>query len=514
MFKFAIAFAVLTATAWAHADGSISGWVKPMGYIETLHPVEISVLDPLTGEAIPGLSTINDEDGTYEISGIPEGDYKVLYDAIDDAKRHIDELSGNVMCDNGDCDRAALGKVVHIGTGNTTLNVTLTNGMWISGKVTDTERKPLPGVTVEFYDVDGNPYCCKRISDENGAWSKPVFWPQSYYAVARIAEPSDYQPRIYMDQPCSGCDVKETGTAIYVEYGGRPGINFKLPRVTADPAIQRQSVDAYQYSGSWYSPDRPGEGFIVQVLDQTGAKDEGVTVVVFWFTFTPDGGQAWMVGSGQISNGVANVTFEITNSASFGADFDPQKVTRKNWGSLRLDFLNCNDAHAEYAGDFGSGQLDLKRLTTIHGLGCPDAGGTGVSDNPVVSGAWYNPAQDGQGFIIEAIDETSVLAYWFTYDADGQQMWMLGVGNIEDNGSLEHVPMERAVGGRFGDAFDAESVVLESWGEVSFQFDTCDQASYRWEAPPPFGSGGFELARLTALRNIACQTAAETGSQK
>jgi hypothetical protein len=76
--------------------------------------------------------------------------------------------------------------------------------------------------------------------------------------------------------------------------------------------------------------------------------------------------------------------------------------------------------------------------------------------------------------------------------------------------------MERALGGRFGDAFDPDSVVLDSWGEVSFEFRDCDQASYRWEAPPPFGSGGFDLARLTALKNISCQTqtATESGNRK
>jgi len=495
-------------SAWAQADGTISGWVKPMGYIETLHPVEITVLDPVTGEAIPGLSTVNNEDGTYKISGIPEGDYKVLYDAIDEAARHIDELSGNVECDNGDCDRAALGKVVHIGNGTTTLNVTLVNGMWISGKVTDAARKPLPGVTVEFYDVDGNPYCCKRISDENGTWKKPVFWPQSYYAVARFAEPSSYQPRIYLDQPCSGCDVKATGSEIYVEYGGRSGINFTLPTVEADAAIARETVEARKFSGSWFNPDRPGEGFIVEVLDQPGLEGVGQTAVVFWFTFTPDGRQAWMVGSGQINEGIAEIKIEITDGASFGADFDPKLVNRKSWGSLRLDFLNCNDAQAEYAGTFGSGQLNLTRLTAINGLGCQDADNAEIGGNVILSGAWFNPARDGEGFIIERIDQTRVLGYWFTYDTDGHQMWMLGIGELDGDGLQVHIPMERASGGRFGDAFDPEKVTLENWGDLSFLFGACDEASYSWEAPPPFGSGGDQLTRLTELKSLSCPPAA------
>jgi len=506
MFRPAIALAFLSVVTLAHAGGSISGWVKPMGYIEPLHPVAVTVLDPETGEAIPGLTTVNQEDGTYEISDIPEGDYKVLYDAFDEAKRHIDELSGNVMCDNGDCDRAALGKVIHVSEGGkTTLNITLTEGMFISGKVKDDSGKPLAGVTVEFFDIDGNPHCCKRITDENGVYAKPVFWPRSYYASARFAEPSDYQPQIYMSQPCSGCDVVATGTPIFVEYGGRPNINFSLPTVAADPSVQHETVDAYRFSGSWYDPERPGEGFIVEVLEPAEPQGKEETVVIFWFTYTPDGRQAWMVGSGLLDNGVAEVAFEITGGASFGADFDAQQVVRKEWGSLRLEFLNCDDAQAQYAGNFGSGQLRLKRLTTIHGLGCSDASGTAGSGSAFVSGAWFNPAQDGQGFIAEAVEDNRVLVYWFTYDTNGEQMWMLGVGDVNDVGMQASIPMERASGGRFGDAFDPDSVVLESWGEVNFEFSACSQAFYDWEAPPPYGSGGYELRRLTLLKNLSCK---------
>jgi len=511
MFRSTIFLVILMSSAWARADGTISGWVRPMGYSDPLYPVAVQVLDPLTGEAIPGLNTVNHEDGTYEITDIPEGDYKVFYDAIDEAKRHIDELTGNVQCDNGGCDRATLGSIIHVGSGTTTLNITLTDGMWLSGKVIDAARKPLPGVTVEFYDIEGNPYCCKRVTDDKGTYSRPVFWPTSYYVVARLDEPSSYQPQIYGGQPCSGCDVKATGSPILVEYGGRSGINFTLPRIEADPAIARESVDPTAFSGSWFTPDREGEGFIVEILDPPDPENKELTAVVFWFTFTPDGRQAWMVGSGKVNGSVAEVDFEITDGASFGADFDPKLVNRTSWGSLRLDFLNCNDAQAEFAGTFGSGQMKLTRLTSIDGLGCQVTANGGSGGNARVSGAWFNPAQDGQGFIVERIDASRVLAYWFTYDADGHQMWMLGIGELESDGMMARILMEQASGGRFGDAFDPASVVLDNWGEVSLQFISCDEASYSWEAPPPYGSGGYELMALTRLKGLSCEPAAESG---
>jgi hypothetical protein len=234
--------------------------------------------------------------------------------------------------------------------------------------------------------------------------------------------------------------------------------------------------------------------------------------VVFWFTFTPDGHQAWMVGSGPIGDGVAEVKFEITDGASFGADFDSRLVTRKSWGSLRLEFLNCGEAQAEYGGAFGSGQLTLTRLTSIHGLGCGDADDAVASGSSAISGAWFNPGRDGQGFIFETIDETQVLGYWFTYDTEGRQMWMLGIGTLDEPGMQVQFPMQRASGGRFGDAFDPDSVVLDNWGEVSLRINACDDASYSWDAPPPYGAGGYDLSRLTALKNVSCQPGSEPGN--
>lgn len=63
----------MTLPALVHADGTISDWVRKHGNIYPLHPVAIEVLDPLTGAAVPGLRTVNNPDGTYELSGIPEG---------------------------------------------------------------------------------------------------------------------------------------------------------------------------------------------------------------------------------------------------------------------------------------------------------------------------------------------------------------------------------------------------------------------------------------------------------
>ncbi len=80
---------------------------------------------------------------------------------------------------------------------------------------------------------------------------------------------------------------------------------------------------------------------------------------------------------------------------------------------------------------------------------------------------------------------------------------LLGVGDLNDELKV-NMPMQSTFGGHFGDAFNEEDVIVEDWGNVTFQFGECDDASYTWEAPAPFHTGGYELSRLTALRNISC----------
>ncbi len=488
----------------AMAEGTIDGWVRVHGHAYPLHPVTVRVYDAATGEAVPGLVTENNPDGTYQITGVPNGEYKVHYDAHGEVSRYLDELAGSVYCDAAACDIANTGSVIVVNDDTRTLNANLLEGAIFGGRVVDGSSRPLEGVTVEFFDEHGEPYCCGRLTDENGRWQRPMYFPASYYVLARYADPSPFRPRLWADDDCSGCDVTATGSPIDIPYFvNYNGINIRLIEVGPDPSIEIRDVAQQKYSGSWFNPERDGEGFIVEVLDREGPGGVGQEVVVFWFTYTPDGEQAWMVGTGTLNGRVAEVEFEITEGASFGSLFSAADVVRERWGALRLEFLNCNHGHAQYAGAFGSGQLDVTRLSAIEGLDCGDPAGEVISGNPALSGAWFNPARDGQGFILEFTGESNLLAYWFTYGADGGQMWLLGLGNVDEEGNAS-VNMLQASGGRFGDRFNAEDVSLQAWGDVSFQFGACDDASYNWTAPQPYGSGGFNITRLTVLKNSDC----------
>jgi len=100
----------------------------------------------------------------------------------------------------------------------------------------------------------------------------------------------------------------------------------------------------------------------------------GGRVLVYWFTYDQQGQRRWLFGVGE--NRAGKLVFDdiqTTSGGILGPDFDPASVVFMPWGTLELD-LNCDSGTATYSSSeagFGAGVLNLVRLTTIEGLGCP-----------------------------------------------------------------------------------------------------------------------------------------------
>ena len=151
-----------------------------------------------------------------------------------------------------------------------------------------------------------------------------------------------------------------------------PNERQTLERLTRlpDAGCQTQNVaeGTGGLSGSWYNPQRIGEGLIVQVLGPSQA-------LVYWFTYDDNGSQAWIFGTGLLQDGRIRVDqAQISSGGLFGSDFDPATVQFSGWGQFELN-LECAAGSVDYHSSlpaFGSGHLDLIRLTTIAGLSCSD----------------------------------------------------------------------------------------------------------------------------------------------
>ena len=225
-------------------------------------------------------------------------------------------------------------------------------------------------------------------------------------------------------------------------------------------------------SGSWYDPAKTGQGYTIQVLSDEVA-------LLTWFTFDAQGNQLWMQGVGEIDS--ERMTFDELlrfEGPQFGPGYDPDDFASFPSGSLSIEFSDCNNAVAEFSGSdrLPADTLNITRLSFVAGFDCdsfsaPTLSGTIHSG---LSGAWFDASQNGQGWMVEVLNEDLVLIYWFTYDRQGNPKWMLGVGEIEENGFFIE-SMEAPVGGRFGPSFDPDEVQYPYWGVLGISHVQCNR---------------------------------------
>ncbi len=122
------------------------------------------------------------------------------------------------------------------------------------------------------------------------------------------------------------------------------------------------------------------------------------------------------------------------------------------------------------------------------------------------TGGWYDPSKNGQGFLLEIIksnNQKKALTTWFTFDTAGNQYWLIGVGEIQ-NQSI-HFDMMLPEGGRFGNAHDPDNMTNTYWGDVTFTFVDCNNGSVSWNPQiPDFSSGTMPITRSTVINNLNC----------
>jgi plastocyanin len=120
------------------------------------------------------------------------------------------------------------------------------------------------------------------------------------------------------------------------------------------------------FTGAWYDPTQSGHGLFVEVLPEN-------RILAWWFTFAPDGTQAWFGNVGTIAGDTATIDALRTEGGRWIPNFDPANVTQPAWGTLTLRFTDCNHGEVTFSSTvpgWGSGSMALTRLTQPAGLSC------------------------------------------------------------------------------------------------------------------------------------------------
>jgi predicted outer membrane repeat protein len=269
-------------------------------------------------------------------------------------------------------------------------------------------------------------------------------------------------------------------------------------------AVERAGAGAVSdgHSGAFFNASRDGEGTYVEILNDQ-------TAVVYTFTYRPDGsGPAWFIGVGRIE-GNAIVIDDLLRpvGTSFGEAFDPDDVVFSPIGGMSMVFPDCAAAspggNVAYSGEPGLGYEGLitraARLSNITGCGSetpnPRAG---------LSGSYYDPARDGEGIIVEWLTSGEVLVVFFTFDQDGNQLWLLGIGTPDGN-SVTMDALYASTYTRWGSGFVPAEVTISNWGSFSLTWTRCNGVSFEYSSTVPgFGSATRDYQRLSKLHNTEC----------
>ncbi len=118
------------------------------------------------------------------------------------------------------------------------------------------------------------------------------------------------------------------------------------------------------FTGSWYSPERSGEGYHIEILVDGRA-------VLQWYGFDPEGNKRWFIDdNGTVTETDTGIKINFdqvysTFGTVFGSEFNANDIYSEVWGSAEF-ILNCYDGSMTYQSNdaaFGSGGYDIEPLT-------------------------------------------------------------------------------------------------------------------------------------------------------
>lgn len=251
-------------------------------------------------------------------------------------------------------------------------------------------------------------------------------------------------------------------------------------------------------TGAWFDPAFEGAGFLVEVL----AEDQAL---VYWFTYDDSGAQRWYIGVGEATDSSIEISdLQEATGGRFGPEFDPDEVSLRTVGTLTLSFSSCNAGSADYEVDGQTGTQALGRLTGIADFDCTSVA-TGATATPALNqtASWFLPERNGEGFIVQVLDDTTAFINWFTFDAVGHPAWYTGIAYV----AAESLVMEllSTSGGRFGPDHNPDDVVRQPVGRLELNLG-CETGWVNYDLDPVFGpSGNHNLTRLTGIDGLTCR---------
>ena len=144
-----------------------------------------------------------------------------------------------------------------------------------------------------------------------------------------------------------------------------------------------------------------------------------------------------------------------------------------------------------------------------------DLSGAGFLVDATISGSWFDPSHDGEGWKVEVLPGgQQAVIYWFTFPPPGQpgtQAWIGGVGRIQgDQIIVNQEDSFITAGGVFADP--NRNVEVSSWGSFTFTFTGPNAGTMDYSGPSEWGAGSLNLQRLTSVIGNPVSAEANVGA--
>jgi len=135
-----------------------------------------------------------------------------------------------------------------------------------------------------------------------------------------------------------------------------------------------------------------------------------------------------------------------------------------------------------------------------------------------MSSAYYDPAHNGEGFLVDVYDNPggttrTVFAAWYTYDPLGLPFWLVAQGNVQvGSNAMTGQPVYYFTDGGFAGDFGAIST-LHNWGTISMSWTNCNTLNFTYNgatdpavvAQGPSGSGTRTWQRISDINGLSCE---------
>jgi hypothetical protein len=127
---------------------------------------------------------------------------------------------------------------------------------------------------------------------------------------------------------------------------------------------------------------------------------------------------------------------------------------------------------------------------------------------PGITGSWYNPKLSGQGFNIEVLPNNLIGVYFYTFDPNGNNLWLTGLGVYGGEfPNTASIPLTETTGGLFPPKLDPTQIQRKPWGQLTITFTDCNTASATWSptiAGSGYSGGTSPIQRLTSVAGLSC----------